>query len=167
VVYVDYDPVVLAHARALLTGHQAGATEYIDADLRDTGKILTGAARLLDFSKPVAVTMLLLLHVIPDSDDPWALVAKVLDALPPGSYLALSHLGSDLLDQEAKQGFEGIVRRSAQQQYIGRAREEMLRFFAGTDLVEPGLVRVEEWRPDPDPAETGRSALWCGLGVKR
>ena len=166
-VYVDYDPIVLAHARALLTSSEAGATEYIDADLRDTGKILGQASELLDFTKPVAVTLLLVLHVIPDSDDPWALVAKVMDALPPGSYLAVSHLGSDLLGQEAKQGFEGIVSRSAQQQYIGRSREQVERFFAGTDLVEPGLVRVEEWRPDPDPAETGRSTLWCGLGRKR
>src|SRR5258708_7292624 len=95
VVYADYDPVVLAHARALLTSHEAGATEYIDADLRDTPAILAGAARLLDFTKPVAVTMLMILHVIPDSDDPYALVTKVIDALPPGSYLAVSHLGSD------------------------------------------------------------------------
>ncbi|MGD0705783.1 MAG: SAM-dependent methyltransferase [Trebonia sp.] len=167
VVYVDYDPIVLAHARALLTSHEAGATEYIDADLRDTEKILTPAARLLDFTKPVAVTMLMILHVIPDSDDPRALVAKVMDAMPSGSYLALSHLGSDLLDREAKQGFENVVSRSAQQQYIGRTREQMERFFEGMDLVEPGLVRVEEWHPDPDGAETGRSALWCALGRKR
>ena len=88
VVYVDYDPVVLAHARALLTSHEAGATEYIDADLRNTDMILAQAARLLDFTKPVAVTLLMILHVIPDSDDPHALVAKVMDAMPPGSYLA-------------------------------------------------------------------------------
>jgi S-adenosyl methyltransferase len=167
VVYVDYDPVVLAHARALLTSHQAGATEYIDADLRDTDKILAPAARLLDFTKPVAVTLLMVLHVIPDSDDPHALVARVLDAVPSGSYLALSHLGSELLDQEKKQGFENVVSRSAQQQYIGRTRAELERFFEGMDLVEPGLVRVEEWHPDPAAGETGRSALWCGLGRKR
>ena len=167
VVYVDYDPVVLAHARALLTSHEAGATEYIDADLRDTDKILGPAARLLDFTKPVAVTMLMIVHVIPDSDDPHALVARVLDAMPAGSYLALSHLGSELLAGEKKEGFENVVSRSAQQQYIGRTREEMLRFFEGMDLVEPGLVRVEEWRPDPDGGETGRSALWCALGRKR
>src|ERR1700761_1159218 len=166
VVYVDYDPSVLAHARALLTSHQAGATEYIDADLRDTGAILSQAARLLDFTEPVAVTMLMILHVIPDSDDPQALVAQVMDAMPSGSYLAVSHLGSDLLDQEARQGFDNIVRRSAQQQYIGRSRAEMMEFFAGLDLVEPGLVRVEEWNPDPDTAETGRSTLWCALGRK-
>jgi hypothetical protein len=166
VVYVDYDPIVLAHARALLTSHEAGATEYIDADLRDTGAILSQAARLLDFSQPVAVTMLMILHVIPDSDDPQALVARVMDALPAGSYLAVSHLGSDLLDQEARQGFDNIIRRSAQQQYIGRSRAEMLRFFTGLDLVDPGLVRVEEWNPDPDPSETGRSTLWCALARK-
>jgi hypothetical protein len=167
VVYVDYDPVVLAHARALLTSHEAGATEYIDADLRDTDKILGPAARLLDFTKPVAVTMLMILHVIPDSDDPHALVARVLDAMPAGSYLALSHLGSELLAGEKKEGFENVVSRSAQQQYIGRTRAEMLRFFEGMDLVEPGLVRVEQWRPDPDGGETGTSALWCALGRKR
>jgi S-adenosyl methyltransferase len=166
VVYVDYDPVVLAHARALLTSNEAGATEYIDADLRDTDMILAQAARLLDFTKPVAVTLLMILHVIPDSDDPHALVARVMDAMPSGSYLAVSHLGSELLDPEAKQGFEGIVSRTAQQQYIGRNREQMARFFDGMDLVEPGLVRVEEWRPDPDAGETGRSALWCALGRK-
>src|SRR6202012_2399235 len=149
-----------------LTSHEAGATEYIDADLRDTGAILSQAARLLDFTEPVAVTMLMILHVIPDSDDPQALVATVMDALPSGSYLALSHLGSDLLGREARQGFDNIVRRSAQQQYIGRSRAEMMRFFTGLDLVDPGLVRVEEWNPDPDPSETGHSTLWCALARK-
>jgi len=167
VVYVDYDPIVLAHARALLTSSEAGATEYIDADLRDTDTILSGASRLLDFTQPVAVTMLFILHAIPDEDDPHAIVATVLDALPPGSYLALSHLGSDIFDEEAQQGFQNIVGRMSQQQYTGRTREQMLRFFAGMDLVEPGLVRVEEWRPEPDAGETGRSTLWCALGRKR
>jgi hypothetical protein len=167
VVYVDYDPVVLAHARALLTSGNTGATQYIDADLRDTGAILGQAGQLLDFSQPVAVTLLMLLHVIPDSEDPHAIVAKLMDALPSGSYLAVSHLGAELLGQEAREGFQDIVNRMAQQQYIGRDREQMLRFFAGMDLVEPGLVRVEEWRPEPDAGETGRSTLWCALGRKR
>jgi hypothetical protein len=167
VVYVDYDPVVLAHARALLTSSKSGATQYIDADLRDAPAILGQAARLLDFSKPVAVTLLMILHVIPESDDPYAIVGKVMDALPPGSYLAVSHLGAELLGQEAKEGFEDVVNRMAQQQYIGRNSEQMLRFFDGMDLVEPGLVRVEEWRPDPGEGEAGRSALWCALGRKR
>src|ERR1700729_2608002 len=83
VVYVDYDPIVLAHARALLTSTDAGATEYIDADLRDTGTILERAAQLLDFTKPVALTLVAILHAIPPADDPYAIVAKLLDAIPP------------------------------------------------------------------------------------
>jgi trans-aconitate methyltransferase len=166
VVYVDYDPVVLAHARALLTSRKSGATEYIDADLRDTGTILAEAGGLLDFTRPVAVTMLMILHVFPDAEDPYALVARVMDSLPPGSYLAVSHLGADLLESEARQGFDDIVRRQAQQQYIGRTREQMTRFFEGLDLVEPGLVRVEEWHPSADDGETGRSALWCAVARK-
>ena len=165
VVYVDYDPIVLAHARALLTSGEAGATEYIDADLRDTDTILS-RARLLDFTQPVAVTMLFILHAIPDSDDPHAIVATVLDALPPGSYLALSHLGSDLFDEEAQQGFQSIVGRTSQQQYTGRSREQMLRFFEGMELVAPGLVRIEEWRPDPGSVSDYKSTAWAAVGRK-
>ena len=166
VVYVDYDPIVLAHARALLNSSDAGATEYIDADLRDTDTILARASRLLDFTQPVAVTMLFILHAIPDSDDPHAIVATVLDALPPGSYLALSHLGSDIFDEEAQQGFQNIVGRMSQQQYTGRNREQMLRFFKGMELVEPGLVRIEEWRPDPGSVNDYKSTAWGAVGRK-
>jgi hypothetical protein len=166
VVYVDYDPIVLAHARALLTSHDAGATEYIDADLRDTDTILSRASQLLDFTKPVAVTMLFILHAIPDSDNPHAIVATVLDALPPGSYLALSHLGSDIFNQEAQQGFHNIVSRMSQQQYTGRSREQLARFFEGMELVEPGLVRIEEWRPDPGSDDTYQSTAWGAVGRK-
>ncbi len=167
VVYVDYDPVVLAHARALLKSHEAGATQYIDADLRDTATILGQAGRLLDFTQPVAVTLLMILHVIPDADDPYAAVARVMDALPAGSHLVVSHLGAELLNQEKQEGFQDVVRRQAQQQYIGRSREEIERFFAGMDLAVPGVVRVDEWRPDHDSAEAGKAALWCGVGRKR
>ena len=166
VVYVDYDPIVLAHARALLTSSEAGATEYIDADLRDTDAILSRASRLLDFSQPVAVTMLFILHAIPDSDDPHAIVATVLDALPPGSYLALSHLGSDIFDEQAQQGFQNIVSRTSQQQYTGRSREQMLRFFTGMELVEPGLVRIEEWRQVPGTVSDYKSTAWGAVGRK-
>ncbi|MGH3245959.1 MAG: SAM-dependent methyltransferase [Trebonia sp.] len=166
VVYVDYDPIVLAHARALLASHESGATEYIDADLRDTGTILGQAAKLLDFTRPVAVTLLLILHVIPDSDDPHAIVTRLMDALPSGSYLAVSHLGADLLDDDTTKSFNNITRDQSQQQYIGRTREEMARFFTGLDLIDPGIVRVEQWHPDPDPGETGNSALWCAVGRK-
>jgi SAM-dependent methyltransferase len=167
VVYVDYDPVVLAHARALLTSSEAGATEYIDADLRDTDKILTQAAELLDFSQPVAVTMLTILHAIPDADDPQAIVAKVMDAVPPDSYLAISHAGSDLFDGETGGNLKSVADRMLQQQYTPRNREQVARFLTGTDLVEPGLVRVEDWRPEPGTGPFGKSAVYGAVGRKR
>jgi hypothetical protein len=173
VVYVDYDPVVLAHARALLDSSKAGATEYIHADLRDTGTILDQAARLLDFTRPVAVTLLAILHVIPDSDDPHAIVAKLMDAVPAGSYLAVSHVAAEFLDREARDRTRDLAGRVIQQQPSYRSREQVARFFEGTDLVAPGLVRVDEWRPDPAPggsggaSSTGRASWWGGVGRKR
>ena len=86
--------------------------------------------------------------------------------LPPGSYLALSHLGSDIFDEEAQQGFQNIVGRMSQQQYTGRNREQMLRFFKGMELVEPGLVRIEEWRPDPGSVNDYKSTAWGAVGRK-
>jgi hypothetical protein len=100
VVYVDYDPIVLAHPRALLTSTGAGVTNYIHADLRDTSSILGQARELLDFTQPVAITLIAILHAMPDSDDPHAIVASLIDAVPPGSYLAISHMGSDLISSE-------------------------------------------------------------------
>ena len=166
VVYVDYDPVVLAHARALLTSSEAGATEYIDADLRDTDSILTQAAELLDFTEPVAVTMLTILHAIPDSDNPYAIVAKIIDAVPAGSYLAVTHMAADLITPEELQGLYDSLNGKAQQQFQWRTREETARFFAGLDLVEPGLVRVNEWRPEPGTADTRKSGMWAAVGRK-
>jgi hypothetical protein len=158
---------VLAHARALLTSGEEGATEYIAADLRDTGTILAQAAELLDFTQPVAVTLLAILHAIPDADDPYAIVAKLLDAVPSGSYLALSHAGADLLEGEKQEGLKDVADRMIQQSVTWRTSEQVARFFEGTDLVEPGLVRVEEWRPEPGADGTARSALWCAVGQRR
>jgi S-adenosyl methyltransferase len=166
VVYVDYDPIVLAHARALLTSGGPGATDYIHADLRDTSAILGRAAQLLDFSKPVAVTLIAILHAIPDSDDPHGKVASLMHALPPGSHLAVSHIAADLIDPETRSGLDNLADQMIQQDFTFRSGEQVTRFFAGTDLVAPGLVRVEEWRPEPgDPA--GTSAMWGAVGRKR
>ena len=169
VVYVDYDPIVLAHARALLDSSEEGATEYIEADLRDTGSILDRAAQLLDFSKPVAVTMLAILQAIPDADDPHAIVATLLDAVPSGSYLAISHPSSDFLDQETQEGIGDSWNGRVQQQFTFRSRDQVAQFFAGTDLVDPGLVLVEEWRPEPGTVAVaaGKSAMWGAVGRKR
>jgi hypothetical protein len=167
VVYVDYDPVVLAHARALLRSHQAGATEYVDADLRDTDTVLGRARELLDFTKPVAITLLAILHAVPDADDPHGKVAKLLDAVPPGSYLALSHIASDLLDAETREGITDVSDQMVYQEFSFRSRDAVTRFFDGTDLVPPGIVRVEEWRPERGPDDAARSSLWAGVGRKR
>jgi hypothetical protein len=167
VMYVDYDPIVLAHARALLTSSEEGATEYIDSDLRDTSTILTQAASLLDFTRPVAVTLVSVLHAIPDSDDPHTIVATLMDAVPSGSYLAISHLGTDLLDPDRQQELENVTGRMSQQQYAYRTRDQVAGFFEGTDLVEPGLVRVEQWRAEPGDDSTRRSSVWCAVGRKR
>jgi len=166
VVYVDYDPIVLSHARALLTSHAAGSTDYIEADLRDTGTILSEAAELLDVTKPVAVTLLAILHAIPDSDDPHSIVAQLMGAVPSGSYLAISHPGLDLLSQETRDRFTGVTDRMVRGDFVFRSREQVARFFEGTDLMEPGLVTAEEWRPDPSSAQ-GTSSLWCAVGRKR
>ncbi|MGH3252253.1 MAG: SAM-dependent methyltransferase [Trebonia sp.] len=166
VVYVDYDPIVLAHARALLTSSDAGATEYIHADLRDTDSILTQAGQLLDFTKPVAITLIALLHAIPDADDPHAIVATLRDAVPSGSYLAISHAGSDLLDREVRDAFDDIMSRMVQQQVTLRDHDQVARFLDGTDLIEPGLVPVEEWRPEPGSGDNRKSAMWGAVGCK-
>jgi hypothetical protein len=166
VVYVDYDPIVLAHARALLDSTEEGATDYIEADLRDTAAILGQAAQLLDFTKPIAVTMLAILHALPDADDPHGIVARLTGAVPSGSYLAVSHVASDLVDQDTQQGIRDSQDGKLQQQYQWRNRDEVGRFFAGLDLVEPGLVPMEEWRPEPGTISEGTSGAWGAVGRK-
>jgi hypothetical protein len=167
VVYVDYDPIVLAHARALLVSSESGATEYIDADVRDTGKILDQAGQLLDFTKPVAITLLALLHAVPDADKPYDIVAALLAAVPSGSYLAISHAGSDLLGAGQHDSLMGVADRMIQNKITYRSREQLAPFFDGADLVEPGIVRVEEWRQEPGTAAAERSTLWGAVARKR
>jgi hypothetical protein len=167
VVYVDFDPVVLAHARALLTSDGPGATEYIDADLRDTDAVLSQARELLDFSRPVAVMLIAILHAIPDADDPYAIVARIMDAVPSGSYLAMAHVGSDLFTAEALAGVRDLTGQVADWKFASRNREGVARFFEGMDLVEPGLVRVEEWRPSPAAADEGESTVYGAVARKR
>ena len=162
VVYVDYDPVVLSHARALLTSTPEGATDYIDADLREPGHILAKAARTLDFAEPVAVTMLAILHAIGDDEDPYGLVAQIMAALPSGSYLAISHLPSDLEPKLAES--RDRVNRLSHQQYTHRSHAEVLRFFDGLQMVEPGLVELRKWRPTIESSRM--TPGWCGLGRK-
>jgi len=149
VVYVDNDPIVLTHARALLASGPHGATAYVDADLRDPGAILAHAARTLDFEQPVAIMLLLILHLIPDEAGPYEIVARLIDAVPPGSHLVISHPASDIqasASAEAARRYNQFV--STPQ--TRRSHAEVTRFFAGLDIAEPGIVQLHQWRPDPD-----------------
>jgi S-adenosyl methyltransferase len=166
VVYVDNDPIVLAHARALLTSRPEGATDYIDADLRDTQKILAQAARTLDFSQPVAVMLIAIMHAIRDDEDPYAIVTTLLDAVPPGSYLALSHVASDIIPAQAADMIKRL-NRLMYEKTTPRRQADVGRFFDGLDVVEPGVVRVQEWRPDTESEAGSTSNMWGGVGRKR
>jgi hypothetical protein len=163
VVYVDYDPVVLSYARALLTSSSGPAIDYIDADIRDTGVVLEKAAGTLDFTKPVAVTMLAILHAIGDDDDPYGIVRQIMDTVPSGSYLAISHLASDIETEKMNEARDR-VNRISHQQYTHRSHAGVLRFFDGLEMVEPGLVEIRHWRTGSQASRT--TPGWCGLGRK-
>src|SRR5260221_2725127 len=139
VVYVDNDPVVLSHARALLTSRPEGATDYIDANLRDPEKILAQAARTLDFSRPVVVMLIAIMHAIGDDEDPYAIVATLMDAVPPGSYLALSHVASDIVPVQPADMIRRLNRLMFEET-TPRRQPDVERFFDGLDLVEPCLL---------------------------
>jgi hypothetical protein len=164
IVYVDNDPVVLAHARALLASTPEGATDYLAADLRDTERILSGAARTLAFSRPVAIVLMAILHLIGDEDDPYGIVAKLLNAVPPGSYLAVSHIASDITQAVAQAG--NRVSQFMQQKQTYRSHSEVTRFFDGLEIVVPGAVRVQQWRPASAAEAKAASALWGAVGRK-
>ncbi|HTT00187.1 MAG TPA: SAM-dependent methyltransferase [Streptosporangiaceae bacterium] len=166
IVYVDNDPVVLAHARALLTSGPAGATDYIDADLRDPEQILAGAARTLDFAQPVAVMLMAILQHVDDAGDPYRVVATLLDALPPGSYLALSHPARDI-NAEAMAKMAESLNRMMAEKVTFRDRAAVARFFDGLALVEPGMVQASKWRPASAAEAASPAALWAGVALKR
>ncbi|MFJ2091183.1 SAM-dependent methyltransferase [Streptomyces sp. NPDC087901] len=142
VVYTDNDPVVLRHAEALLVSTPEGATDYLEADVREPGKILGHARTVLDFDRPVVLSLIALMHFVPDEDDPYGITRTLLDALPTGSCLVLSHFTKDFLSPEQDRTDEyrssGIALRP-------RTRPEVARFFDGLDLVDPGLVTAPRW----------------------
>ncbi len=163
--YVDNDPIVFSHARALLASHPAGATDYIDADLRDPQKILDGAVQLLDFSRPVAVMLMAILQHVDDEHDPYAIVAALMGAVPPGSYLALSHPASDI-DAEAMAKMAVVLNQMMAEKVTFRDRTAVSGFFAGLELVEPGLVQASKWRPASEIEAASPAALWAGVARK-
>jgi hypothetical protein len=165
VVYADNDPVVLAHARALLASHPSGATEYIDADLRDPRKILAGAAELLDFSQPVAVMLMAILQHIGDDEEPYEIVSTLLDAVPSGSYLALSHPASDI-NAEAMAKMAEALNRSMAEKVTFRPQPAVAKFFTALDLADPGMVQASKWRPRSEAEAASPAALWAGVARK-
>lgn len=146
IVYVDNDPVVLAHAHTLLHSTPEGATVFLGEDLRNTDKIVEAAADTLDFGQPVAVMLVSLLHFIADHEDPTTIVTRLMEPLAPGSYLALSHLTGDTAGEMA-----AVVERlkaATRESWVLRTHEQVARFFDGLELVDAGVVQVDEWRPD-------------------
>jgi hypothetical protein len=165
IVYVDNDPLVLAHARALLISTPEGACDYIDADVRNPDEILEDAARTLDFTQPVALTMLGILGQIPDSDDPPSIVNRLLGSLPSGSYLALSD-GTDT--NEALNEAIRIYNANSASSYHLRSPGQIVRYFDGLELVEPGVVTTSKWRPEATDIGGAPSEVdaICGIGRK-
>jgi len=167
VVYVDNDPIVLTHARVLLTSTPQGATAYLDADLRDTSAILRAAAQTLDFRQPVALMLLIILHLIPDADDPYGIVATLVQALPSGSYLVLAHPASDIRAAKMAEMTRRVNERMSGPTATMRNRAAITRFFDGLDLLEQGVVQPQQWRPEPGALSAPQVTAWCGVAQKR
>jgi hypothetical protein len=163
IVYVDNDPLVLAHARALLTSTPEGVTGYIDSDMRDTDKVLRETARTLDFDQPVALTLMGVMGHIP-GEEAYSIVDRLMAGLPTGSYLALYE---GLNTNEALNEAQRIYNESGAVPYQLRSHDEIARFFTGLELVEPGLVMISKWRPEPTPFDIPEVDTLAGVARKR
>jgi O-methyltransferase involved in polyketide biosynthesis len=165
IVYVDNDPLVLAHARALLTSTPEGATAYIDADLREPDKILADAAKTLDFTKPIALILSGVLGHVTSIDEARSIGRRLMDALPSGSYLSLND-GTSVVAGEAFEGAQEDYNESGALPYVLRTPEEIASFFDGLDLVEPGVVSCPRWRPEAASSGPSEVDAFGGVGRK-
>jgi hypothetical protein len=168
VLYVDNDPVVLAHARALMSSHPDGATAFIQADAREPGKILADPAlrETLDLAEPVALMLVSVLPFFKDEEDPQGIVSTLLGALPSGSYLTISHITADFVRPAQAAGAVAAGRQSGVT-YVPRTQGEIAAFFSGLDLVEPGVVPLLAWRPDDgEPADPHAASAYAGMAAK-
>jgi hypothetical protein len=164
IVYVDNDPIVLVHARALLTSGPAGVTDYVDADVRNTVKLLHAAARTLDFSQPVALMLLGILNFIVDDDEAHAIVNRLLDAVPSGSYMAVVHPTQEVHGEAMAETLRLWNERGGAP-IVDRSPQELARFFDRLELLEPGVVSCSKWRPDPGDPQV-EVAHFCAVGRK-
>ncbi|WP_443070701.1 SAM-dependent methyltransferase [Streptomyces sp. NBC_01601] len=162
IVYVDNDPIVLRHAEALLVSTPEGATDYIHADVRQPQAILDHARERLDFDRPVALSLIALMHFLPDTEDPYGLTRTLLAALPSGSYLVLSHGTADQ-HPDLRQQVEDAYKKGTIPLRM-RTRAEVEPFFTGLELVAPGLVFATEWHQEGPAPEQERSGFYVGVG---
>ncbi|MEO3802174.1 SAM-dependent methyltransferase [Nonomuraea sp. B1E8] len=164
VVYVDNDPLVLVHARALLTSSEEGATSYIDADAHDPSYILREAAKTLDFSQPVAIMLLGIMHFISDDDELQRIIDELMAAVPSGSYVAVANTTTAVNGETTAEAVR-VWNIDAQPKLKLRTPERIAEFFEGYEVVEPGWVSCSRWRPEPEwdgslPVEVDQ---WCGV----
>ncbi|MEV8124356.1 SAM-dependent methyltransferase [Streptomyces sp. NPDC085944] len=161
IVYVDNDPIVLRHAEALLTSTPEGLTDFLHADVRQPGAVLARAREVLDFDRPIALSLIALLHFLPDEEDPYRVVSTLVDTLPSGSYLLLSHGTADQ-HPELRQETESAYKKGAIPLRM-RTRSEVEPFFSGLELVEPGLVFATEWYQEEPAPVRERSGFYVGV----
>jgi hypothetical protein len=168
VVYADNDVTVLAHARARLVSAPQGQCGYADADLRDPPSIISQAAQVLDFGQPIALLLIAILHFLPDEDDPWAIVASLKAALPPGSYLAISHATPEsLAGHDSSQQLSKVYAETASDGVTPRPKPQIKRFFDGLQMTSPGVTDINAWRPEPGDHPATRTLFYGGLARKR
>ena len=167
VVYVDNDPVVLAHAQALLTSTPEGACDYLDADMHDPDTFISAAARTLDFTKPVAVMLVGVLQFASDEAKAGEIIGRLMAACAPGSFLAISHPASDIDAEQFGEATRRFNEAAPEAERMTlRDHAAVARLFSGLDLVPPGLVRVAEWRPESEMQAASPGALWAGVARK-
>jgi hypothetical protein len=165
IVYADNDPIVLLHAKALLKGNPAGVVAYLDADLREPEKILRDAAMILDFSQPVGLLLLGILHNVGNEYDPHGIVRFLVEAIPAGSYLAICHLTADIYP-ELVDFAKALNERQLDAPLVLRDHAQVTSFFDGLDLVEPGVVQLSKWRTENQFEAAAAAALWGGVARK-
>ncbi|MDF5757191.1 SAM-dependent methyltransferase [Spongiactinospora sp. TRM90649] len=166
IVYVDNDPLVLTHARALLVGSPEGRTDYIHADVREPEAVIEAAKATLDFSRPVAIMMLGILNFVTDDDQADAVVRRFLDAVPSGSHLAIAHPTAEVNGDAAREAVR-IGNEAGVAQMCLRDRERLTRFFDGLELLPPGVVSCSLWRPSESPFGVPDEVYqFCGVGRK-
>ncbi len=165
IVYADNDPIVLAHAHALLKGRSEGVVAYLDADVREPEPILREAARTLDFTKPIGLLLLGILHNVGDEYEPHEIVRTLTAALPAGSYLAICHLTADIYPELADFA-KALNERQLDAPLVLRDHAEVTSFFDGLELVDPGVVQLSKWHPQTEVEAAAAAALWGGVARK-